>query len=285
MLIVQKNEIIEYYIYEKLAKSENDPHNKEILQTLAAQELKHYNLWKDITGEDVKPRKWKVRKYYFCSKLFGITFVIKLMEKGEKSAQDVYNKIVESPDATDIVKEYCHDIIKDEGEHEDALIELLDEERLHYVGSMVLGLNDALVELTGALAGLTFALQDTNLISLTELITGIAAALSMGASEYLSTKSEGGTKKPGKAALYTGGAYISTVFLLILPYILFSNYFLCLTLTLISAIFVILIFNYYICVAKGLPFKKRFLEMVSISLGIATISFGIGVLLRIFFKV
>lgn len=60
---------------------------------------------------------------------------------------------------------------------------LLDEERLRYTGSTVLGLNDALMELTGVLAGLTLALRDTKLIVLTGAITGIAAVLSMGVSE------------------------------------------------------------------------------------------------------
>jgi VIT1/CCC1 family predicted Fe2+/Mn2+ transporter len=97
---------------------------------------------------------------------------------------------------------------------------LLDEELLRYAGSIVLGLNDALVELTGALAGFTLALQNTRLIALTGLITGVAAALSMAASEYLSTRSEGGGRSPLRASLYTGTAYIITVFLLILPYLL-----------------------------------------------------------------
>ena len=46
------------------------------------------------------------------------------------------------------------EIVEDEDKHEQELIDLIDEERLRYVGSIVLGLNDALVELTGALAGL-----------------------------------------------------------------------------------------------------------------------------------
>ena len=74
-------------------------------------------------------------------------------------------------------------IILEENQHETGLLQLLGEERLRYTGSMVLGLNDVLVELTGALAGLTLALQDTKLVALTGSITGIAAALSMGASE------------------------------------------------------------------------------------------------------
>ena len=44
---------------------------------------------------------------------------------------------------------------------------------------MVLGMNDAMVEMTGTLAGLTLAMQNTRLIALSGLITGIAATLSM----------------------------------------------------------------------------------------------------------
>ena len=111
---------------------------------------------------------------------------------------------------------------------------------------MVLGLNDALVELTGALAGLTLALRNTRLVALTGSITGIAAALSMAASEYLSTREEGAdpSKSPAKAALYTGVAYSLTVLALILPYLLISNPFVCLALTLSAAILIIAVFNF-----------------------------------------
>jgi VIT1/CCC1 family predicted Fe2+/Mn2+ transporter len=42
----------------------------------------------------------------------------------------------------------------------------------------------------------------------------------MAASEYLSTKTQGGSQKPPKAAFYTGATYLVTVVLLILPYLL-----------------------------------------------------------------
>jgi VIT1/CCC1 family predicted Fe2+/Mn2+ transporter len=145
---------------------------------------------------------------------------------------------------------------------------------------MVLGLNDALVELTGALAGLTLALQDTQLIALTGSITGIAAALSMGASEYLSTKSEETEKNPVRASTYTGAAYLSTVLILILPYLVFQNYYLCLALTLAGAVLIIALFNYYISVAKDVPFRARFMEMAGLSLGVAAFSFLMGFLMR-----
>ena len=150
---------------------------------------------------------------------------------------------------------------------------------------MVLGLNDALVELTGTLAGLTFALKNTRLVALAGLITGIAASLSMAASEYLSARTEQEGSHALKSSLYTGGAYVFTVIFLVLPYLVFSSYVLSLVFTIIAAIFIILVFNFYISVAKDLPFKQRFLEMAGISLGVAVISFIIGYLIRLFLGV
>lgn len=274
----QRNEITEHFIYEKLSRSIKDPDNRAILKRISTDELKHYNFWKKYTDEDVKPDKLKIWKYFMISRIFGITFGVKLMERGEEKAQVTYEKISKFvPDAKTVVK--------DEDEHEKQLINMIDEERLRYVGSMVLGLNDALVELTGALSGLTLALQNTRLIAMTGLITGIAASLSMSASEYLSTKSEGGDKNPFKSSVYTGSAYVLTVLFLILPYLILTNFYLCLGFTIFNAVIVILIFTFYISVAKDLSFSNRFLEMALISLGIAALTFGIGFLIRIFFDV
>jgi len=220
----------------------------------------------------------KIWKYYLISRIFGFTFGVKLMERGEEDAQDNYEQL------RGTIAEAAA-IIRDENEHENALIELLDEERLRYTGSIVLGLNDALVELTGVLAGLTFALQNTKLIALTGSITGIAAALSMAASEYLSTKSEETTKNPVRASIYTGSAYVLTVLVLILPYLIFENFYVCLGCTLVAAILIIGFFNYYISVAKSVPFKRRFLEMVGLSLSVAALSFFIGFIIRSFLGV
>jgi VIT1/CCC1 family predicted Fe2+/Mn2+ transporter len=170
--------------------------------------------------------------------------------------------------------------------HERELIALIDEERLKYVGSVVLGLNDALVEFTGTLAGLTFAIQNSQIIAVAGLITGVAASLSMAASEFLSQRSDAtvGTS-PGKAALYTGATYIVTVSLLILPFLILKSPYLALVFTLISAVLVIFLFTFYISVAKDLPFWRRFAEMAAISLGIAGISFVIGLLIRVMLNV
>jgi VIT1/CCC1 family predicted Fe2+/Mn2+ transporter len=195
------------------------------------------------------------------------------MEMDEKEIQGDYEQLRE------IIPE-MEAIMHEENQHEKALLQLLDEERLRYTGSMVLGLNDALVELTGTLAGLTLALQNTKLIALTGSITGVAAALSMAAAEYLSTKAERTTKNPFKAAAYTGSVYILTVAALILPYLTLSSYYVSLACTLTAAILIIALFNYYIAIARSEPFKGRFLEMAGLSLSVAAFSFGVGFLLR-----
>jgi len=278
ILTAQRNEITEHFIYNKLSQSIKDSHNRNILKHISGDELKHYNFWRRCTHEDVKPDKLKIWKYLLISRIFGITFGIKLMERGEEQAQVTYGKISEFvPDAKSVVK--------DEDEHEKQLIDLIDEERLRYVGSMVLGLNDALVELTGALAGLTLALQNTRLIAMTGLITGIAGSLSMAASEYLSAKSEEGAKNPFKSSVYTGSAYVLTVLFLILPYLLFTNFYFCLGFTILNAIIVIFIFTSYVSVAKDISFRNRFFEMALISLGIAALTFCLGFLVRIFLNV
>lgn len=278
LLAAQRSEITEHFIYEKLSQSTKDPYNAEILKRIASDELRHYDFWKEHTSEDVKPSKLKIWGYYLISRIFGMTFGIKLMEKGEGQAQKTYENISRSvPEA--------NSIIEDEEEHEGQLIDLIDEERLRYVGSMVLGLNDALVELTGALAGLTFALQNTRVTAMAGLITGIAASLSMAASEYLSTKTEKDKKSPVKASVYTGSAYVITVLFLIFPYLIFTDLYLCLGVTILNAIIVIFIFTFYISVAKDIPFKNRFLEMALISLGIAALTFTIGFIIRTFLNI
>lgn len=268
----QQDEINGYHIYKKIALLMKDKHNRDIIEKIALDELEHFHTMKTITKKELKAQKIKVAFYYLITRILGLTFGIKLFEKNESRAVKDYATISSE-------LEFMNDIIEDEERHEEELINMINEERLNYIGSVVLGLNDALVELTGALAGYTFAFQDTRLIALTGLITGISASLSMAASEYLSTRQEGGDDAL-KSSVYTGVAYVFTVIFLILPFLLFSNPFLSLGITVGVAVLIIFLFNYYISVAKEYNFKKRFFEMAIISIGVAGISFIIGVLVK-----
>ena len=98
----------------------------------------------------------------------------------------------------------------------------------------------------------------------------------MSASEYLSQKSEKRSRSPIKASFYTGIAYILTVLLLVTPYFLLANYYLALGITVVDAIFVVLFFSYFVSVVKDLSFRRMFIEILAISLGVAAVSFIVG---------
>ena len=274
ILEMQQNELTESVIYQKIAKFAKGEENKKTLLRLAEEEKKHYEIWKLYSGKELKPQKAKVAKYVFFARLFGFTFAIKLMEKGEKKAQGKYEKLLTEVPESEHIREQEH-------EHENALIGMLDEERLKYVGSMVLGLNDALVELAGSLAGFTFALQNTNLIAISGLIVGISATFSMAASEFLSARSEG-RKDAFKSCAYTGIAYLITVALLILPFLLFGTTQYIPALICMFGVIVLIIagFTFYVSVVQEHKFGKRFLEMFLISVGVAVVSFGVGLLAK-----
>ena len=274
VLKMQQNELTESVIYEKIARFAKGNENRETLLRLAREERAHYEIWKKYTGVEMKPEKAKVLKFTLIARILGFTFAVKLMEKGEGNAQVEYGLLA------DEVAESVH-IRQQEEEHEHALLAMLDEERLRYVGSMVLGLNDALVELTGSLAGFTFALQNTRLIALSGLIIGISATFSMASSEFLAARSEGRSDAM-KSCTYTGIAYLITVVLLILPYLLLgsSQYVAALICMLITVVLIIAGFTFYTSVAQDQPFKSRFLEMALISIGVAVVSFVVGVLAK-----
>jgi VIT1/CCC1 family predicted Fe2+/Mn2+ transporter len=278
ILASQRSEITEHRIYTALAGRASESGNRKVLEETAAVELAHYRFFRSFTGLDIPPGRVRIAFYLLVYRIFGITFTLKFMERGEKRAQEVYQNLL--PFVPGLEK-----LLLDEERHEKALIALIDEQRLRYTGSIVLGLNDALVELTGTLAGLTLALQNTRVIAMAGLITGIAAALSMGSAEYLSTKSEGEGKNPLQAAMYTTIAYIITVIFLVAPYLVFSSYYLSLAVTILNAIIVIVVFTFYTSVTRDLDFRGRFLEMATISLGVAALSFLIGLLVRILLHV
>jgi len=278
LIYAQREEITEHFIYRKLAEQTRDEGNKKVLNEIADDELKHYKLWAAYTNKEVSPSHWSVWKYYWISKIFGLTFGLKLMEKGEEKAQINYDLIAnEIPEAKEVSS--------DENQHENELLGLIEEEHLKYMGSIVLGLNDALVEILGTLAGLTFALQNTKLVALAGIITGIAGALSMSSSEYLSNKAEGKSDLALKSAVFTGIAYIIAVVFLVAPYLIFKSPFVALIVALFDSILIVFLFTYYISVANDQPFRKRFVEMVVLSTVVGLISFGLGYLVRIFFGI
>lgn len=272
LLKAQKNEITEFYIYSHLSKKAKDQHNQKLLQDIAEDEKRHYSLLQKKTRTEIQPDRIKIWFYSLLASVFGLSFALRYMERGEKFSQKNYQALGR--------KEFVI-MLRDEESHEQKLIGLLKDRRIEYASSIVLGLNDALVELTGALAGLTFALRNSQTIALSASVTGFAAALSMAASAYLSAQEDADLgKKPLRGAVYTGMTYLATVIILVLPFLILKNVYLSLGITLTTGALLIALYTFYITTAKNLKFWARFLKMAFISLGVAVVSFGFGLLLR-----
>ena len=270
----QQNEITECQIYKELANLTKDKHNRDILLKISREEKAHYDFWKKITGKELQPNGFRVSWFVLISRVFGLSFGLRLLEMGEADASKFYDSLKDKYPEVKAIQ-------ADEEEHEKALIDMLKDSRLDYAGAIVLGLNDALVEFTGTLAGLTFAFNNNKMVGVTGLVMGVAASLSMAASGYLASREDDVSEtNPITSAIYTGVSYIITVLFLVFPYFIQDNPYLALGGMILATIGIIALYTYYISVAKSISFKSRFWEMVLISLGVAVLSFGIGTFLK-----
>lgn len=257
------------HIYTMLAQRTTSAHNRQVLEAIAKDEEKHAAFWAGHLKAPAAPHMHKVRLFLWLARLFGLSFVINILESMEVDASESYAALSkELP--------FAKEMLADEKRHEETLAAMVEDDGLSYIGSMVLGVSDAVVELTGTLAGFTLALSSTTMVALAGFITGIAATLSMASSEYLSTKADPNGKSPIKAAAFTGVSYLFTVLLLLAPYVLVSNPLVALGICLAGAAVVIAGFSFFSAVVRKTSFWKGFREMICISFGVALISFCIG---------
>lgn len=268
-----REESLAYHLYMRLAKRQKKTENRLILENIADQEKKHLDIFNTYLGKkavsiDYKLPSIKLMYYTVMMYVLGIIFTLRIFEKLEAHSRKSYRVVMDEIDE-------LKGILKDEKSHEEALKSILNDEKLLFASSVVLGMNDALVEISGALAGFTLAINNSMKVGTLGLITGISAALSMAASEFLSRKQDD-HETPLINALYTLVAYVTVVSLLILPYFLISTPLISLAVMIGIVILIIFAFNYYISIAKKQPLFKNFITMTVIALMVAAISFFIG---------
>lgn len=268
--VFQKNEITEHYIYKNLSGRVTGIRERRILSQIADDEMRHYNVWKTYTHHDVAPNRLKLWFYTVVGMLFGFTFVVRLMGKAEQKTHDRYSRLPES------FKE-VNGIVRDEEEHEQALITLFDEESLLHTGSMVLGLNSVTVQLIGVLATLTFAFENSSfVVLLTVSVTGFAAALSLAVSAYLSLGFETGGTNRFMTALFIGFAAFLIALALVAPYLLVADRYVCLIVSFAISVSISSFFSFYLAVVRGESFSNRFLSMVALSLLVVLLCAAVG---------
>lgn len=140
-------------------------------------------------------------------------------------------------------------------------------------GAIVLGMHDAIVSLTGLIAGLYFASVGTNIIVISCIISSISASLSMGAANYLAVRANGRRDAFG-AAMHTFLAYMITCVLLILPFFVVAN-----RAAAVCAVFAmafLIIFGFNLHFYRGNRFWRHFGEMLGICTVVSIVAFLIG---------
>ncbi len=268
-----------HIIYSELSKVERNQEFKRILEHLAKEELKHYNFWKRFsTSQKVSISLLLVFWYKILRVILGLTFMVRFLERHEEELIHQYKDFAETIQDKKLKKE-IQNIIQDEEKIEKELISQIKEEKVAFISSIVLGLNDGLIEITGALVGFSFALHDNLLVAITGAITGLAASLSMASSAYMQAKYEPG-KDAKKAATYTGITYFIVVMLLLTPFIITSNTYQSLGILLGIILIIISSMSFYTSILFERSFRKQFAQMIVFSIGVAGITFLIGLLLR-----
>ena len=98
IITFQRVELTAYHIYRKLAQMTRSPDNRRILETIAEDELHHYQEWKRYTGQEVKPDRVAIWKSTLAGQVLGLTFTLKLLERAEAKAQVNYTAL--QPDSS-----------------------------------------------------------------------------------------------------------------------------------------------------------------------------------------
>jgi vacuolar iron transporter family protein len=275
-----REELFAYRLYTALAQRFPDGTSRQMLSELAAQERSHVDFWLGITDvpeRRLQPSRLKHRILVAASVVLGPAFTIRWLERGEDKAIAAYKDLLDDGSLSPDQREKVAQMLREEEEHEQLLEAGVEDDRWLYLGAAVLGLNDALVELTGGLTGLASSISDPKLIGFAALVVGIAASMSMAASNFLSVEiGEESELQPRRAAAYTGIAYIVVVVGLVLPFFLIADRRVALGISWASAVAIIAAFSYYSSVMQSTSFRRRFTVMLLLGLGVAVISFGIG---------
>ena len=280
-----RTELTEHIVYGKLAAREKNPENRAALEKLSAQELTHYEFWKTLLPAEIDPKPHALTVFVtpLLRIVLGATFTTKLLEGHETNAVANYKAILSQIPATH--QERLKLIIEDEKSHEMALIGEIKEKRVAYLGFIVLGLADAIVEITGVHAGFLGVTGETLIAGVAGIIVGFAAAISMGSASYLQAKQDP-DKSAFISAFATGGAYLFSVVLLALPYFLIRSMVPAFVLSTSVGIILIAFFTFYgTVVFEGRKFWREFFEATGLMLGTAVATFVWGYIVGQIFHV
>ncbi|MEM1943804.1 MAG: hypothetical protein QXO30_04270 [Candidatus Caldarchaeum sp.] len=270
------NEYKDYRVYSTLASVEKNGQRKETLQKLADVEKRHFSFWLQHTPA-YKPSTSRVFLNFvvLCRLLLGVTFVVKALEGHEKKTLEEYRLMVSRLENNSVEKQAIEKIINEEVEVERELVGHIDEAVAKYLGFMMLGVADAIIELTGVQTGFLGVSSSTVVAGIAGLIVGCAAAVSMGAASYLQAR-QGVSENPVISGIVTGGIYMMTVVALVFPYFILRDMLYAFMLSIVSATILTAFFTYFSTILQEKSFSTEFLINISILAAVAAGTYLLG---------
>lgn len=273
------DEYLDFTLYEKLAKRvEENPSFAETLRQLSATEKKHYEFWKKyIPDEKLEFSRIKLYLVLLFHTIFGLTFAVRYLERHESGTIRLYRSVENVIPDED--RNAFEEIIRDEEEHEKEFQDSVQSSSINYISFVVLGLADALVEITGIHAGSLGIYDSTEIAGLAGVIAGGAASLAMASAAYAQAK-QGFRGSAKLSAIYTGISYFVTAVFLATPYFLTKVMLNALSVSLFFAVIILALATYYSSVISFKPFTRDFVEILLIMFGVTAALYLFGSFIR-----
>lgn len=274
-----EEELFNVHLYRWLSEWVRDSNLQKVLAHFAEEEGKHYDFWKKWSAEPVRYSVWRLRWYQFWAWILGPTFILRLLERREHKTIAEYRRIAVTLPEPD--RERLLSLISEEETHESELLAAVgaQEPRLKYIGFIVLGLSDAIIEVTGVHAGFLGVSHRPLVAGIAGLIVGFSASISMASAAYLQAKQSTGVS-PVRSAAYTGIAYVLAVIVLALPYFLYGSMGGAFWSSVVLAVLLIAAFVYYSSVLSERSFRREVLESLVVLGATTVLSFLFGEGLR-----
>lgn len=273
------DEFSDYTLYDRLSKTiDSGSPYAEVLRTLSATENRHYDFWrKYVPGEEPKLARLKLYWVLFLRRFLGLTFATRYLDRHEANVVSEYEGLARLIPGQDRLA--FDEMVADEREHEKAFALKVESSAVRYISFVVLGLADALVEISGIHAGSLGFYDRTEIAGLAGVIAGGAASLAMASAAFAQAKQ--GFKGSAKlSATYTGVSYFVTAIILATPYFLTANMILAMSSSLTLAVVILALTTWYSIVIQEKTFLKDFVEILAILFAATIVLYAFGYLVR-----
>ena len=266
----------DYTLYERLAGTVKPGSQfADVLRTLSATEHKHAEFWRKYVP-DAQPKLATLKLYWilFLRRFLGLTFAARYLDRHEEDVVKKYERLAPLIPPSD--RPAFDEMVADEREHEKAFSMKIESSAVRYISFVVLGLADALVEISGIHAGSLGFYDRTEIAGLAGVIAGGAASLAMASAAFAQAKQGNFQGSARLSAMYTGVSYFVTAIILATPYFLTSNMILALSTSLSLAVFILLVTTWYSVVVQEKRFLRDFVEILLILFGTTIVLYAFG---------